>query len=411
MADDVEEAVIASILPSWKRGSRPVAEAGRHFLVRPDIAYFNHGSYGARPHPVFEAYQRWQRELEAQPVEFLGRRLSGLLAEARANLASYVGTSPDNLVFVPNATHGMNIIARSLDLRPGDEVLGTDHEYGAVERTWRFNCERQGALYRTQRISLPVISSEAIMEQLWQGVTERTRMIVVSHISSPTALTFPVAEIARRAAAQGILTAVDGAHAPGQLDLNLEAIGADFYVGNGHKWMSGAVGAGFLYAHLDRQHLLKPLVVSWGWEPREPGPSPFQDLFGWIGTDDPAAYLSVPAAIAFQQEHEWPRVRAACRALASQAQAQIAAVTGLPPISPDSPEWWVQMCVAPLPVKGNLSAKEMQRRLWEQYEVEIPIVEWQGYRFARLSIQAYNSVADVERLLDGLQQLESFPAE
>jgi isopenicillin-N epimerase len=410
MADGVEEALIASSLPSWKRGSRPIAEAGRHFLVRPDIAYLNHGSYGARPRPVFEAYQRWQRELEAQPVEFLGRRLSGLLAEARANLASYVGTSPENLVFVPNATHGMNIIARSLDLRPGDEVLGTDHEYGAVERTWRFNCERQGALYRTQPISLPVISAEAIMEQLWRGVTERTRLIVVSHISSPTALMFPVAEIARRAAAQGILTAVDGAHAPGQLDLNLEDIGADFYVGNAHKWLSGAVGAGFLYAQLDRQDLLKPLVVSWGWEPREPGPSPFQDLFGWIGTDDPAAYLSVPAAIAFQQEHEWARVRTACRALASQAQAQIAKVTGLPPISPDSPEWWVQMCVAPLPVNRNLSAKEVQRHLWEQYEVEIPIVEWQGYRFARLSIQAYNSVADVERLLDGLQQLHSFPS-
>jgi isopenicillin-N epimerase len=411
MADGVEEALIGSNLPAWKRGSRPIAEAGRHFLVRPDIAYLNHGSFGARPHPVFEAYQRWQRELEAQPVEFLGRRLSDLLAEARANLASYVGAPPDNLVFVPNATHGMNIIARSLDLRPGDEVLGTDHEYGAVERTWRFNCERQGALYRIQPISLPVSSAEAIVEQLWQGVTERTRLIVVSHISSPTALTFPVAEIARRAAAQGILTAVDGAHAPGQLDLNLEAIGADFYVGNGHKWMCGAVGAGFLYAHADRQHLLKPLVVSWGWEPREPGHSRFLDLFDWIGTDDPAAYLSISAAIAFAEEHEWPAVRAACRALASQVQAQIATVTGLSPISPDSPEWWVQMCVAPLPVNMSLPAKEMQRHLWGQYQVEIPIVEWQGYRFARLSIQAYNSVADVERLLDGLQELKSLPSE
>jgi isopenicillin-N epimerase len=305
----------------------------------------------------------------------------------------------------------MNIIARSIDLGPGDEVLGTDHEYGAVERTWRFNCERQGALYRTQSISLPVISVEAIMEQLWQGVTERTRMIVVSHISSPTALIFPVAEIARRAAAQGILTAVDGAHAAGQLDLNLEAIGADFYVGNGHKWMCGAVGAGFLYAHPERQHLLKPLVVSWGWKPREPGPSAFQDLFGWIGTDDPAAYLSIPAAIAFQQDHEWARVRADCRTLASQAQAQIASVTGLSPISPNSPEWWVQMCVARIPANGNLSVQEMQRHLLEKYEVEIPIVQWQEYRFARLSIQAYNSVADVERLLDGLQQLHSIASE
>ena len=406
MADGVEEALTAPNLPTWKRGAPPVAEAGRHFMVRPEIAYLNHGGYGARSRPVFETYQRWQLELEAQPTEFLARRLPDLLAEARANLAVYLGASADNLVFVPNATHGMNIIARSLELAPGDEVLGTDHEYGAVERTWRFVCERQGALYRTQPIPLPVTSAEAVVEQLWQGVTKRTRMIVVSHLTSPTALIFPVAEIARRAAAQGILTAVDGAHAPGQIDLNLDTIGADFYVGNGHKWMSGAVGAGFLYARPNRQRLLKPLVVSWGWQPREPGPSPFQDYFGWIGTDDPAAYLSTPTAIAFQRAHDWPKVRAACHALASQTQAQITAITGLSPISPDSLEWWSQMCVAPLPIAENLSAKEAQRYLWEEYQVEIPIVDWQGYRFVRLSIQAYNSVADAERLVDGLKGLQ-----
>jgi isopenicillin-N epimerase len=407
MADDPDQALAATALPAWKRGTQPIAEAGRSFLVRPDIAYLNHGSYGARPRPVFETYQRWQRELEVEPVEFLSRRLPDLLTDARASVADYVGTSPDNLVFVPNATHGMNIIARSLELASGDEVLGTDHEYGAVERTWRFVCEQRGASYRTQPIPLPVTNVEKIVGHLWQGVTERTRMIVVSHISSPTALIFPVAEIARRAAAQGILTAVDGAHAPGQIDLNLDSIGADFYVGNGHKWMCGAVGAGFLYARPDRHHLLKPLIVSWGWEPRDPGPSPFQDYFGWIGTDDPAAYLSVPTAIAFQREHDWPQVRAACHALASQTQAQIAAMTGLPPISPDAPEWWSQMCVAPVPINRNLTTKEAQRYLWEEYQVEIPLLDWQGHRFVRLSIQSYNSVADVERLLEGLQQLHS----
>jgi isopenicillin-N epimerase len=392
-------------LPEWKRGAQPISEAGRHFLVRPEIAFLNHGSYGARPRPVFEEHQRWQRELEAQPVEFLGRRFPDLLAAARAPLASYLGTSPDNLVFVPNATHGMNIIARSLGLQPGDEVLGTDHEYGAVERTWRFNCERQGAAYKVQPIALPVASSEAVIEQLWRGVTKRTKLIVISHISSPTALVFPVAEIARRAAAQGMLTAVDGAHAPGQVDVNLEAIGADFYVGNAHKWLSASVGAGFLYARPDRQPLLKPLVVSWGWQPREHGSSPFQDYFGWIGTDDPSAYLSVPAAIAFQEAHDWPTVRADCHALARQAQAQIAALTHLSPISPDTADWWGQMCVAPLPTDGQLAARELQRRLWEEFQVEVPIVEWQGWRFVRLSVQAYNSVADVERCVAGLGHL------
>jgi isopenicillin-N epimerase len=410
MADSVEEASTSSSFPAWRANAQPIVEAGRDFLVRPDIAFLNHGSFGARPRLVFEEYQRWQRELEAQPVAFLGRRLPGLLAEARTSVASFLNVGPNDLVFVPNATHGMNIIARSLVLEPGDEVLGTDHEYGAVERTWRFNCARQGAVYRTQPISVPVSSAEAIIDQLWQGVTERTRVIVISHISSPTALIFPVAEIARRAASQGVLTVIDGAHAPGQLELNLPEIGADFYVGNGHKWLSGAVGAGFLYARPDRQRLLKPLIVSWGWEPREPGPSPFIDLFDWIGTDDPAAYLSLPTAIAYQRDHAWPAVRATCHVLARHAQEQITLITGMPPVSSDSSDWWVQMVVAPIPIRGNLSVKEIQHRLWEDFQVEVPITDWQGHRFVRVSIQAYNSVADVERLLEGLRQLRAVGA-
>ncbi len=403
MSNGIDEAPTPSRLPAWRAHAQPIAEAGRDFLVRPDIAFLNHGSFGARPRPVFKTYQRWQRELEAQPVEFLGRRLPTLLGEARAFVADFLNVGANDLIFVPNVTHGMNIIARSLELKPGDEVLGTDHEYGAVERTWRFTCQRQRAIYRTQPISLPVTNTESIIEQLWQGVTEHTRAIVISHISSPTAIIFPVAEIAQRARSQGILTIIDGAHAPGQIDLDVQAIGADFYTGNGHKWLCGPVGAGFLYARPDRQHLLKPLVVSWGWEPREPGPSPFIDFFDWIGTDDPSAYLSLPTAIAYQRDHAWPEARTACHKLARTAQAQIAAITGLQPISPEAPAWWSQMCVAPLPINEKLSAKELQRHLWEEFQVEVPITDWQGRRFVRVSIQAYNSVADVERLLDGLQ--------
>lgn len=394
-----------SVIPIWKTGAQPIAAAGGEFLVRGDIAFLNHGSYGARPRPVFETYQHWQRELEAQPVAFLGRRLPSLLAEARAQLARYLGASPSDLVFVPNVTHGMNIIARSLDLEPGDEVLGTDHEYGAVERTWRFVCGERGATYRTASIPLVVTTPEEMVERLWEGVTEQTRLIVVSHMSSPTALRFPVEAVCARAAAQGILTAIDGAHAPGQIDLDLDAIGADFYVGNCHKWLSAPVGAGFLHARPERQHLLKPLVVSWGWQPRHPGASPFIDQYDWIGTDDPAAYLSVPAAIAFQRQHDWMAVRKACHALASEARERIGALTGLPPLCPDAAEWWVQMFAAPLPPNERFTAEELQLRLWQDYQVEVPVVEWQGWRFLRVSIQAYNSTADVERLLDGCRNL------
>ena len=383
----------------------PITPAGYEYLLRPEMAFLNHGSFGACPRPVFETYQRWQRELAFQPVEFLGRRLDGLLADARAVLAAYLGTQAAHLVFVPNATHGMNIVARSLHLEPGDEALLTDHEYGAVERTWRFTCGQAGASCRIQPISLPVTSADALIDQLWEGVTNRTRVIIVSHITSPTALIFPVAAICRRAAAQGILTVIDGAHAPGQIDVELDALQADFYLGNCHKWLSAPPGAGFLHARPDRQSLLHPLIVSWGWQAERPGPSPFQDYYGWTGTADPAAYLSVPAAIAFQTQHHWAEVRAACHHLASQARERIAALTGLQHICPDAEEWWNQMCSIPLPITKRAVADALKQNLWERYQVEVPIVEWNRRCFVRVSIQAYNTPHDVDRLIDGLTHL------
>ena len=382
-----------------------IAKAGYEYLLRPGIAFLNHGSFGACPRPVFETYQGWQRELALQPVEFLARRLHDLLGNAREQLAAYVGTKADNLVFVPNATHGVNIVAHSLRLELGDEVLGTSHEYGAVERTWRFICGQVGAQYRSQPISLPATDAETVVEQFWAGVTERTRVIVLSHITSPTALVLPIAAICQRAAERGILTVVDGAHAPGQIDLNLDALGADFYTGNCHKWLCAPNGAAFLYARPERQRLLHPLVVSWGWESRDPGPSLFQDYFEWTGTTDPAAYLSVPVAIAFQTEHDWPRIRAACHALAAQARARIGALTGLEQICPDSSDWWGQMCAVPLPISEQAAGETLKRRLWEEYEVEVPIVDWQDRFFVRVSVQAYNSPSDVDRLVDALAAL------
>lgn len=391
-------------LTERERAAAPVASAGAEFLLRPGITFLNHGSFGACPRSVFETYQRWQRTLEEQPVEFLGRRLDGLLADARAPLGAFLGVSPDNLVFVPNTTYGVNVIAHSFPLEPGDEVLGTDHEYGAVERTWTFVCEAKGAHYRSQPIPLPGASAEAVIEQLWQGVTPRTRALVISHITSPTALIFPVAAICRRAAAAGIVTIIDGAHAPGQIPLNLDELGADFYTGNLHKWLCAPKGSAFLYARPDRQPMLQPLVVSWGWRAIAPGPSSFQDYFGWTGTRDPAAYLSVPAALDFQHQHDWPIVRAACHGLAASASQRIGALTGLAPISPETPDWYSQMRAIPIP-RTDISREELQRRLWDDYQIEIPVVDWQDQRFVRISVQAYNTPADVDRLIAALTAL------
>ncbi len=383
-----------------------LSAAADQFQIRSDITFLNHGSFGACPRPVFEVYQEWQRRLEADPVEFLGRRLTGLLDEAREPLAAYVGTQADQIVFVENATFGVNIVAHSLlqQLEPGDEVLATDHEYGASDRTWRFVCGQRQVRYINQPIPLPLTSDEEMLEHLWRGVTPRTRVIFVSHITSPTALIFPLEKICQRARAAGIITVVDGAHAPGQIPLHLDTLGVDFYVGNCHKWLSAPKGAGLLYARPERQALLKPLIVSWGWESEVPGVSQFQDYFGWIGTKDPASYLSVPAAIAFQREHDWDTVRLACHELASSARQQITALVGCEPICPDSPQWWGQMCAIPLP-DGDASA--LQQRLRDEWSIEIPVFSWHGRRLIRPSLQGYNGPADVERLLTALKSLFS----
>jgi isopenicillin-N epimerase len=376
--------------------------AADQFLLRPGISFLNHGSFGACPRPVFDTYQGWQRKLEEQPVEFLGRQISTLLAEARASLATYLGTHANNLVYVPNATYGVNIVARSLDLAAGDEVLATNHEYGACDRAWRFVCERRGVRYHNQPITLPITSEAALIEQLWAGVTERTKVIFLSHITSPTALIFPLAAICRRAREQGIMTVIDGAHAPGQIDLALDELAADFYTGNCHKWLCSPKSAGFLYARPGLQQLLHPLVVSWGWESANPGVSPFIDYFEWRGTHDPAAYLSVPAAIDFQAQHDWPHVRAACHALLLDASQRIAALSGLPQISPDTTAWWSQLRTIPLPPCDLTALKD---RLWDEEQIEVPMVGWGGGHYVRVSIQCYNGPHDVDRLVQGLTRL------
>lgn len=368
------------------------------FLLDPEVVFLNHGSFGACPRPVFEAYQRWQLELERQPVDFLGRRADDLLATARAALGAYLHADPDALVFINNATAGMNLVARSLDLGPGDEILTTDHEYGAIHLTWQFVAKKTGATIVTCPIPLPVTTPEAFVDRLWAAVTPRTRVISISHITSPTALIFPVAEVCRRARAAGILTLVDGAHAPGQIPLDLDAIGADFYSGNCHKWLGAPKGSAFLYARPEHHAGLDPLVISWGWGE---GKS-FVEQHSWQGTRDLAAFLAVPDAIAFQEAHAWDAVRARCHALLESTRRRVAELTGLDPICPDGETWFAQMAALPIPA---CDPAEVNRRLWEEHRIEIPGIDWQGRQFVRLSVQGYTTPADLDALLAALEVL------
>jgi len=376
--------------------SLPLPNLAAHYLLDPQVIYLNHGSFGAVPRPVFEDYQRWQRELEANPVDFLGRRAPDLLASARQKLGAFINASGDDLAFVPNVTYAMNIVARALPLEEGDEILSTDHEYGAIDRAWRFKCEKSGSRLVRRQVSLPVVDAQQAVEQIWGGVNERTKVISISHITSPTALILPVEEICRRASQAGILTVIDGAHAPGQLDLDMQEIDADFYAGNCHKWLSSARGAGFLYARPVRQHLLEPLVVSHGWRSDDPGPSPFLDNFNWSGTIDPAAYLSVPAAIDFWEENDWPEVRSACHRLLAECEERILALSGLPPISPES--MWAQMRLVLLPGSAEMYGPHL-----EENRIVVPLGQQRGHTGIRISVQAYNGPADLDRLVQVLR--------
>ena len=379
------------------------------FLLDPEVVFLNHGSFGATPRPVFEAYQAWQRRLEYQPVRFIAWEMLDHLHSARQRLGSYLHAPADDLVFVPNATFALNIVARSLDLQPGDEILTSDHEYGACNNLWDFVCRKTGARYVQQPIPLPVNDPSQIVEQMWRGVTPHTKVIFLSHISSPTALKFPVEAVCRRARQAGILTLIDGAHAPGQIPLDLQAIQADFYVGNCHKWMLSPKGAGFLYTRPERQALLEPLVVSWGWGENCPydGGSHYLNLLEWWGTKDPAAYLSVPAAIQFQETYDWDQVRQDSRELAIKTRRRIDALTGLPPIcpepAPDGYLWFQQMTSVRLP--DQIDTQVLSRKLYDDYRIEVPFQHWRERKFMRLSFQGYNSPADAEALLDALQIL------
>lgn len=375
----------------------------KHFLLDPNIVFLNHGSFGATPKPVFREYQRWQLELERQPVEFLGRRITALMAASRAVLGNYVGTHADNLVYTQNVTVALNMIARSLALGENDEVLATDHEYGAMDKMWRFLSKERGFRYINYPVKYPLTTEEDFIDSFWQGVTPHTRVIFISHITSSTALILPIQEIVRRAREAGIITVIDGAHAPGQIPLHLDSLNADFYCGNLHKWLCAPKGAGFLYAKPERQHLLKPLVISWGYESETQGNSEFIDHNEWWGTRDMAAFLSVPAAIEFQEKYVWEEVRDACHDLARDALRQICELTGFRPLHSGADVWYSQMIAAPMPIDSDINI--LKTRLYDEYRIEVPLIDWNGNKLIRVSVQGYNTRRDIKELCRALYSL------
>jgi len=309
------------------------------------------------------------------------------------------------LVFIPNATHGVGIIAHTLTvsrrhrLSAGDEVLTTDHEYGACARAWRAACARTGALYRPVRLNTPVASPEQVVQAIRSALTERTRVLFLSHVTSPTGMVMPIAELCSLARDEGILTVIDGAHGPGQVPVDLTALEADFYTGNCHKWLCAPKGAAFLYARPGVQEIVEPLIVSWGTRPEAPGPSRFVDDLEFTGTRDMAAYLAVPAAIAFQADHGWDRVRARCHAMLRTARARLLSLPGAAEVHAADDRLYAQMEAVELPITKPY---ELHTRLFERHRIEVPCYTWNGRSILRVAVQGYNTEADIDVLMRAL---------
>ena len=374
------------------------------FLLNPAITFLNFGSFGATPKPIFENYQHWQRVLEAEPVQFIAFDGFNYLAESRAALAKYIGCADqDDLVYVTNPSFAINLIAKNFPLKAGDEILTTDIEYGACDRTWNFYCEKAGATYRRQKINLPITNKEKFIADFFAGVTANTKAIFISQITSSTGLIFPVKEVCEIAKSKGLITIVDGAHVPGHIPFNLGEIQADFYTGACHKWMMAPKGCSFLYAHKSVQHLCDPLIVSWGYKALKPSHSPYLDYHQMIGTRDFSAFLTVPTCIKFMAEIDWITVRTACHEMVLANAERFYDLLESKPISPLTSEWIGQMISIPIKTK---EPEILQRTLFTEYNIEIPIMRQENDVYMRYSINAFNTMENLDTLYNALSELK-----
>jgi len=374
------------------------------FLLRKDITFLNFGSFGATPAPIFDAYQKWQRVLEAEPVQYIVFDGPGYLQTSREALAKYIGVADkDDLVFVTNPSFAVNMVAKNFPLQPGDQILTTDIEYGACDRTWEYYCAQKGDEYIKQKITLPITSKEKSIEEFFAGITPKTKAVFISHITSATALKLPVEEICAIAKQKGLITFVDGAHGPAQTSVDLANLAADFYTGACHKWMMAPKGCSFLYAHKSVQPICDPLVVSWGYKALKPSHSKFLDYHQMIGTRDFSAFLTIPDCISFMETYNWKEVSKKCHELVLSNAQRFFDLLGATPISPLTSEWIGQMIS--IPIKTS-EPELLQRTLFTEYQIEVPIMRQGSDVYLRYSINGFNSQSDMNRLYQVVAELQ-----
>ena len=383
-----------------------------HWLLDPAITYLNHGSFGATPIAVLSKQDEWRTRMEREPVLFLARDIEALLDEARADLAHFLGASPQDLAFVPNATAGVNAVLRSLRLSTGDELLVTTHEYQASRNTLDFVAQRSGAKVVVVDIPFPIASPDVVIERLLDATSVRTRLVLVDHVTSQTALILPVERLIAEMDARGVETLIDGAHAPGMLPLNLESLGASYYTGNLHKWVCAPKGAGFLWVSESRRAAVRPIAISHGASSDRTDRSRYHLEFDWTGTFDPTPWLCISESLRVMGSllpGGWPQVMETNHALALRARDILCNGLSIPPPAPDS--MIGSMSAAPLPDGSATTAPALwgdvlQQILFEKHAIEVPIHPWPAppKRVLRVSAQLYNTASEYERLVTALRQ-------
>jgi isopenicillin-N epimerase len=382
------------LLPEREPDWAPIAA---HWQVRPGTTYLNHGSFGIPPEPVRAVRRQWIDAVDGQPMDVYVRQFAPEIRATRERLADFVGTDASNLVLVENATFGMNVVAESWRPTPGDQIVLNAHEYGAVRRIWERKCRRSGASIFDVQLPQVFESPEAVVDAIAAQIPPRASLLVISHITSPTALIMPIAAICRMARQRGLPVCVDGPHAPAQVLMDIDSLDCDFYVASCHKWLSATLGTGFLVAHPRVQSLVEPLIQSWGLLLPQT-PQRWDDEFTWTGTRDPSIYLSIPAAIDFIEQIGLESFRARTYYLAAQARARLIDQFDGQPIGRGE-QWYGCMAHVPLP-KGDWSS--LQEALWRDYGIEVPIIQFGGAWYVRVSCHLYNRIEQIDYLVESL---------
>jgi len=381
-----------------------MSDIRQEFLLNPEIVFLNHGSFGACPKPVMKDYQYWQLALEKEPVQFITKVGLKQLAISKEALAQHINCSMDDFVYVQNPTTAMNIVIKNLNLTKDDEILSTNQEYGAIERTWEYYCKKVGAKFVKAQIQLPLLSKELFLEQFWSAYTPKTKIIFLSQITSATALIFPVKEIVNKAKSLGLMTIIDGAHVPGHISLDLEELDADIYTGACHKWLLTPKGNSFLFVKKSFQHLMDPLVISWGYNSDFPSHSQFLDYHEYSGTKDIAAFLTTPKALEWLKKNNWQERIKVCREELKYYYPIVAKELNSEVLCPITEDFLGQICSIPI---NTMEPQVLNHLLYEKYQIEIPVVLTKSQTYLRISFQAYNSAKEIEMLIDALREIKA----